>query len=504
MSINATWKKHPHSGDFNDPANWNINLVPTNTATFGFSDHTHLFLSASTDLAVWQFKKGAPNYSFDIHTGVVLTFEGSGGIFIKDSRVGITNEGTIDFKNGSTAGKAHITNNNTINFQDSSFAGSARITNNDALSFNNGSGAAQAHIVNNAGIDFFNFSIADHAHILNNGTIIFADMSSAFSSVITTTSGGSVLFANQSDGVVARLIAKAGAQVDFSTTTGSGGTGIVQVGSISGAGDFHLGSNNLLVGHGAVSGGVLDGGFGGGTGAELEKTGAGTLKLSHPGNTYSGGTDLDEGTFDVAALGAAGTGTIAFPMNAHGVLKIQNAALHSVAPHSSAFDNKIDAFARGDAIDLPGLKFVKHATVTFQPGVFGNLFVKSGKVTDLLTLTDPGLGTFKVKDDGHGGTKVFLKLVAEKPVADTGLADTQTSSHHHDNFQFRGLAGSLARHDLDTAHHHDPLADSASHHQSGSDADSHMLYMAESPQTAADFSDMHTASPLLTHDTDLF
>ena len=57
---------------------------------------------------------------------------------------------------------------------------------------------------------------------------------------------------------------------------------------------------------------IADGGIGGGSGASLVKVGHGTLTLSHAGNTYSGGTTLEAGTLDLAAVGAAGPGAIAF------------------------------------------------------------------------------------------------------------------------------------------------------------------------------------------------
>jgi autotransporter-associated beta strand protein len=61
-----------------------------------------------------------------------------------------------------------------------------------------------------------------------------------------------------------------------------------------------------------VSGLIGDGGTAGGTGASLVKVGPGTLALSHAGNTYSGGTTLEDGVLDLAAVGAAGTGDYFF------------------------------------------------------------------------------------------------------------------------------------------------------------------------------------------------
>jgi autotransporter-associated beta strand protein len=184
-----------------------------------------------------------------------------------------------------------------------------------------------------------------------------------------------------------------------------------------------------------------------GTDAELVKVGTGTLKLTHANNTYSLATILDAGILDVAALGAAGPGLISFDSSisgTHATLKIENAALSS-----HAFGNLVFNFAAGDKIDLPGLKFVSGAKAIYDTGS-GLLTVKSGKVTDTLTLQGPDPGTFKAKDDGHGGTKVVLVPPPAKPAANAAIAETKSIEHqsdvHHasraaDNFEFTNLAG---------------------------------------------------------------
>jgi hypothetical protein len=167
------------------------------------------------------------------------------------------------------------------------------------------------------------------------------------------------------------------------------------------------------------------------------------------GNSYSGGTLLEGGTFDVAALGAAGSEAILFLGGSHAKLKIENSALSA---HD--FGNVIIYFGAGQAIDLAGLRFVKHAKATYDSGT-GSMTVKSGHVTDTLHLNAPDPGNFKVKDDGHGGSKIVLVVPHAKPIAQA-VAEKQVSDHqgdgHHavagmltafaaDSFQFNGLAG---------------------------------------------------------------
>ena len=97
----ATWKRHPHSNDYNMGTNWTGSVVPDGTAFFGVSDTTHLSFSAGfatpLDVDSWTFKKGASNYTFhlDFANGR-LVFHGA-GIVTKDSVVRIINDGDMAF-----------------------------------------------------------------------------------------------------------------------------------------------------------------------------------------------------------------------------------------------------------------------------------------------------------------------------------------------------------------------------------------------------------------------
>jgi autotransporter-associated beta strand protein len=331
------------------------------------------------------FNTDALHYTLDIPTGQQLTV-GSGGIVVKGGSAKFTNEGTFTFQSStaavSSAGKAHIVNtgaSSTLLFLTHGSAGRAHIANSDAMHFEADSTAGKASITNDDTILVFNNdSTAGSATITstNNSLIIFVDNANAGSAWIIASGGqvdfednstagnatinavsAAIHFLDNSDGGNARLSAQAFSAVNFSFGTGPAGDHKISVGSIAGAVTFELGQTVLTVGSNnrstTVSGLIQDGGPGGGTEAELVKVGTRTLKLTHANNTYSLATILDAGTFDVAALGAAGPGLIVFDSfisGTHSTLKIENAALST-----HVFGNLIFNFAAGDKIDLHGL-----------------------------------------------------------------------------------------------------------------------------------------------------
>jgi hypothetical protein len=219
----ATWKKHPHSNDYNTGTNWTGSVVPDGIAFFGTSSVTHLFFSdTTTDMSVgsWTFKKGAPNYTFHFDAANPrFAFTGT-GIVIRDSSVKIINDGDVAFLNASSAGKAHITNNTDLFF--------------------------------------------------------FEGTSTAGNAVITTTGNGETDFEDNSDGGKARLITQTGGVVDFDQGSGPLGDNKIHVGSIEGAGTYFLGNKILIVGSNnrsmTVSGMVSDGGFSVTLAAPLKKS----------------------------------------------------------------------------------------------------------------------------------------------------------------------------------------------------------------------------------------
>ena len=254
------------------------------------------------------------------------------------------------------------------------------------------------------GVVEFQSGSADQATILNFNEVEFHGSSTAGSSIIHTLPDAEMLFDGFTTGGSAEFITDVGSLVDFSASSGPGHDHRVSAGSIAGAGFYELGEDQLTVGSNGlsttVSGTIEDGGQNNVTGASLVKAGHGTLTLSHAGNTYSGGTTLEQGTLDLAAIGAAGTGAITFAGRAR--LKIDSTGLSG-----HVFANAIDGFGKHDVLDLSGLHFLAGATANYHEANH-HLTVHSGHVIDTLTLNSPHGTHFDAVNDGHGGTAVFL------------------------------------------------------------------------------------------------
>jgi autotransporter-associated beta strand protein len=363
----ATWNLNG-TGDYNTGANWTPNTVPTGTASFGTSNQNNVsFSSAFSSVGGWTLNAGASNYTFTIGNAQVVQFTGA-GIVVNGGSAAITDDGSLqfvnsstagsatitissnffggllEFRNSSTAGNAVITNNANLNFFNTSTAGNATITNNETLSFNSSSTAGNAIITNDNLMVFHNSSTAGSAVITNNDLLFFVDSSTAGNAIITnnnnavsfggsssagsatitnnvlleffanstassatiTTNGGAnTAFLQSASGGTARFIFNGGGVLDISGLATAGTT----AGSIEGAGAIFLGSKNLAVGGNNLSttfSGVLqDGGGFGGIGGSLTKEGTGTLTLTGA-NTYSGGTTVTGGVLE-AAHATAGT-----------------------------------------------------------------------------------------------------------------------------------------------------------------------------------------------------
>jgi autotransporter-associated beta strand protein len=363
----ATWRKSPGSSDYNDPLNWTTNQVPgsADAAQFGESTRADISVIGADDIGGWIFKPGSLHYDFTVRNAafVFLSFFGA-GIVARGDHVNISVEGGsglfgiagMVFRNHSTAGTASISTN------------------------------PYADLV------FDNMSTAGKANISNAGTVLFAYNSSGGGAAIVTLASGTT---------------------DFSNSTGPAANGELTAGSIAGAGTYELGGDRLTVGLNGrsteVSGPIEDGGHFGGSGASLVKTGHGTLKLSHAGNSYSGGTTIEQGTLDITAFAAAGTGEITFKGAAE--LEIKSAALFE-----DVFINPIMSFGKHDAIDLTELKFHRGASARYDSATHV-LTVHSGEVTDALVLFSPKGTHFAVARDGHGGTEVTLRHAHAAAVA---------------------------------------------------------------------------------------
>jgi hypothetical protein len=140
FAISAQWDIDPISGDWNTAANWTPNGVPNgpaDTATFGFSNTTHVSISADTEVNGIIFTSAATNrYGITVNPGIMLTLSGTGiinnsgiahGFFLGDFS---SFEGArVHFTNSASAGNAVFGSylGAAISFFDHSSAGSAYI-----------------------------------------------------------------------------------------------------------------------------------------------------------------------------------------------------------------------------------------------------------------------------------------------------------------------------------------------------------------------------------------
>jgi outer membrane autotransporter protein len=239
--------------------------------------------------------------------------------------------GFVMFRDSSTAANATITAlaDSNIEFHDSSTAGNATLIAQGSGSepgfifFNETSSADHATIINNDGIvDFSHFdggeflggsATAGNATITTNnlGFTLFENQSTGGNATIITNAGGMTSFYGQSTGGNATIITNAGGIFDISGLGTfpfgggpSGTTPAMTVGSIAGAGNYFLGSQQLTVGSNnlstTVDGVIADGGLAAPTavGGSIVKVGTGTLTLNGV-DTYTGGTTVNGGAIIV-------------------------------------------------------------------------------------------------------------------------------------------------------------------------------------------------------------
>lgn len=177
--------------------------------------------------------------------------------------------GILRFESSASAGSLQITNNlgGQTRFTATSSAGSATITNNSAgFTYFLGTSSAGSATINHNGSSFTSFEGTPTAE---NATLNLTS-SDSFLDIIGLTSAG------------------------------------ISVGSVSGAGNIHLGAKSLTLGGLNTSttlSGVIDGTLG-----TLVKAGTGTLTLTGA-NTHTGGTTVNAGTLHLASTSGSATGT---------------------------------------------------------------------------------------------------------------------------------------------------------------------------------------------------
>ena len=240
----ATWQANPTSGDWNTAANWTPPTVPngqSDTATFAASNTTGVSLSANTEVIGIAFNAGASAFTITAGPTLTLTVSGAGiannsGVtqnFVTTSDINGTQHGTIQFRNGATAGNGtHITDSGPeasdnpggiTQFFDSSSAGNVGIDNTigsgggfggGGTEFYDNSTAGNAGFFNRGGLTFIRFfenSTAGNGGFFNGGTVSFSDSSNA---------GNGTFFNN--NGTVNRQPPAGSAQFADTSTAGNG------------------------------------------------------------------------------------------------------------------------------------------------------------------------------------------------------------------------------------------------------------------------------------------
>jgi autotransporter-associated beta strand protein len=387
-------------------------------------------------------------------------------------------------------------------FFSTSSAGGATI-NNNGTSYIHGSGgytvfvgdqsgsatAANATINNNGGrtpfvgvgSTQFTFSTAGNATINNNGGtfggaaggyLIITNQSSGGSATINnngaTTSGatgGITIFDTNSDAGSATLIANGGqggegGSIYFFGATGgtarvevfgngkldiSSNGGGVTTGSIEGGGRVFLGAFNLTVGSNNLSttffGKIQDGGFGGGSGGSLTKSGSGKLTLSKA-STYTGGTTVSRGALRVTNGTGSATGTGTVQVNA-GTLGGTGIITGAVTVGTGSSSGAI--ILPGNSATAPGILTINSAltfnSLSTYKCVLNRSTLIAGEITALgvtinsgasFTFVDVGTGTLTV-----GTVFTVINNTSADPIFGTfgNLADGSVITSNGNNFQ---------------------------------------------------------------------
>jgi len=433
-AVDGTWTGP--AAEWTDGTNWSSTPdVPDNAATFTNNGApTSVTISDDASINTIQFTAGAPAFNFTT-SGTGITFDVNG--------TGIVNN---------SAFAPSFTNNDNLNFNNASSAGNAAITinNGGVLSFNNNSTAANATITTNSGglTQFNDNSNGGNATIVNNngGMVSFNNNSTGANAIITTNNGALTQFNDNSTGGNAQFITTVGGIVDFSNTAGPAGDGNISAGSIAGAGNYYLGSNQLTVGSNnlstTVSGVISDCGPTGvecnagsdSTGGGLTKVGSGTLTLTGA-STYTGDTNVNEGVLNVTGslvsavtvnsggmltgtgtIGglSVGSGGIVAPGNSIGTLRVTGDVSFD---EGSIYQVKANAAGKSGKISATGAASIDGGTVQVlaQSGTYARqtrytILTASGGVDGQFTNVSSNLA-FLTPLLSYDPNNVFLTLI---------------------------------------------------------------------------------------------
>ena len=244
---NATWKRHPQSGDWNTKTNWTPAHVPNGSAgvaTFALSNNTSVSISANTEVSGITFTSAATSpYTISESTGLTFTVSGTG----------ITNNsatlqtfvtgpvpfgehwaaGRIVFSNSATAGAniAYVNNGtfgfegNEMIFKNNSTGGSAYISNLGVMQFLDRSTAGSAYIENEYGgfIQFAGQSTAGTAGILDftGSGLLFRERSTAGNATIGAYDSGYFQFSDSASAGNATIYTYSDSRFDGHSTAGN-------------------------------------------------------------------------------------------------------------------------------------------------------------------------------------------------------------------------------------------------------------------------------------------
>ncbi len=222
------------------------------------------------------------------------------------------------------------------------------------------------------------------------GTLILNDTAFQGSyTVIGGIAGGSGATAGQAHGAVMFL--------DAGTSTTIG---------VSSGNTITIDANDAIAGAGA-----------------LTKAGGGTLVLGGT-SSYTGGTLLNGGTLHLEVAKAAGTGQITFGAGSQ-TLSLENATFASVGSDNYVFQNVMQAFGPGDAIDLTGVD-PTNVSISYNAGT-GFLAVSAGSLTYAFMVLKPSSVDFVTESDGAGGMRIVLGEGVT--IVGTGKADVIDAKH---------------------------------------------------------------------------